>query len=265
MRFDTALKLRCPPINVELLVRDDAFALRPDVDEDLVLVDPDDAAFDDIAVLEALDVGVLLGEELLHRRRLRAELAARLRLGGRCVLGLGGTQGAGLGGLLLGRLDRGRSGGFVVGRYRRGVSICLGSFCLGLGRHRGGGGCRGCDHCRRGSGGRGSGWRGSGWRGGSRFRRGDSGGGRGGRRGDGAGGGGLVSDGDRRDGLLGRLVGGGGECLRLRRGPAHVMFGQLIVSPNVVVHPGHANGSGTARAVMTIRWSVLAGPRSAPS
>ena len=49
--------------------------LRADIDEDLVLVDPDDGALDDIAVLEALDVGVLLGEQLLHRRRLRAEFA----------------------------------------------------------------------------------------------------------------------------------------------------------------------------------------------
>src|SRR5204863_5555546 len=54
---------------------DDALALGADVDEDLVLVDPDDAAFDDITVLEALDVRVLLGEELLHRRRLGTALA----------------------------------------------------------------------------------------------------------------------------------------------------------------------------------------------
>ena len=52
---------------VELAVGDDAFALRADVDEDLVLVDPDDRAFDHVAVLEALDVAVLLGEQLGHR------------------------------------------------------------------------------------------------------------------------------------------------------------------------------------------------------
>ena len=62
---------------VELAVADDAFGLRADVDEDLVLVDPDDGALDDVAVLEALDVRVLLGEELLHRRRLGAEVADR--------------------------------------------------------------------------------------------------------------------------------------------------------------------------------------------
>ena len=67
-------------------LRDDALALRPDVDEDLVLVDPDDGALDDVAVLEALDVGVLLGEQLLHRGRLGAEVADGLRR----LLGLGG-------------------------------------------------------------------------------------------------------------------------------------------------------------------------------
>ena len=59
----------------QLAVADDAFALGADVDEDLVLVDADDRALDDVAVLEALDVRVLLGEELLHRGRLGAELA----------------------------------------------------------------------------------------------------------------------------------------------------------------------------------------------
>ena len=39
-------------------------------------------------------------------------------------------------------------------------------------------------------------------------------------------GGGLVGDGDRRDGVLGRLVGDGGDSLRLRRGPALLLFGQ---------------------------------------
>ena len=63
----------------QLAVADDAFALGADVDEDLVLVDADDLAFDDITVLEALDVRVLLGEELLHRRRLGTELARRAR------------------------------------------------------------------------------------------------------------------------------------------------------------------------------------------
>ena len=40
----------------ELAVADDALALGADVDEDLVLVDADDGALDDVAVLEALDV-----------------------------------------------------------------------------------------------------------------------------------------------------------------------------------------------------------------
>jgi NADPH:quinone reductase-like Zn-dependent oxidoreductase len=55
-----------------------------DVDEDLVLVDPDDLTLDDVAVLEALDVRVLLREQLLHRGRLRAEVTRRH--GGRLVV-----------------------------------------------------------------------------------------------------------------------------------------------------------------------------------
>ena len=70
---ERGLRLGVPA--VELAVRDDAFALGADVDEDLVLVDPDDGPLDDVAVLEALDVRVLLGEQLLHRRRLRPQVA----------------------------------------------------------------------------------------------------------------------------------------------------------------------------------------------
>ena len=85
----------------QLAVADDAFGLRADVDEDLVLVDPDDVALDHVTVLEALDVGVLLGEQLLHRRGLRPELARRGDLfvvgrGGR-VLGLGRVQAGDIG------------------------------------------------------------------------------------------------------------------------------------------------------------------------
>ena len=48
--------LRLGVATVKLAVADDAFALGADVDEDLVLVDADDAALDDVAVLEALDL-----------------------------------------------------------------------------------------------------------------------------------------------------------------------------------------------------------------
>ncbi len=72
-------------------------------------------------------------------------------------------------------------------------------------------------------------------------------------------GGGLVSDGDRRDGFFGRLVGDGGDGLRLRRGPARLFFGQGF---------GHswlwicARESKTTRATlkpcpMAIKWSVV--------
>jgi hypothetical protein len=67
---DAELRLRLGVAAVELAVADDAFRLRADVDQDLVLVDAHDRAFDHVAVLEALDIGVLLGEQLLHRRGL---------------------------------------------------------------------------------------------------------------------------------------------------------------------------------------------------
>jgi len=57
----------------ELAVADHALGLRADVDQDLILVDPDDGALDDVSMLEALDVRVLLGEELLHGCRFRAQ------------------------------------------------------------------------------------------------------------------------------------------------------------------------------------------------
>ena len=76
---DGQLRLALAMATEQLAIADDAFALGADVDQDLVLVDPDDLALDDIAVLEALDVRVLLGQELLHRRRLRAERRGRAR------------------------------------------------------------------------------------------------------------------------------------------------------------------------------------------
>ena len=96
----------------QLAVADDALALRADVDEDLVLVDPDDVALDDVAVLEALDVGVLLGEQLLHRRRLGAEVARRR---GRLGLVLGGRGVGGCRRLRPSPRRRGGLGGGLVG------------------------------------------------------------------------------------------------------------------------------------------------------
>ena len=237
----------------QLAVADDAFALGPDVDQDLVLVDPDDLALDDVAVLEALDVRVLLGEELLHRRRLGAERASRGRLllvvaGGRrigglvgaqrfrCRCGVGGAAGAasvtaragglamagggfGLGGGLGGRRSaararRARSASARARRRRRQARARAGS---GSGaRGDGGGGGRptasgGAAARPRGVGlglgGRGSGLRVGRWGGSVGVR------------------GGLVGDGNRRDGVLGRLV-GGRDRSRLRRGPAQLFFGQ---------------------------------------
>ena len=48
----------------ELVRGDDALGLVADVDEDLVLVDPDDRAGDDVALIEGLDGRVVVGDEL---------------------------------------------------------------------------------------------------------------------------------------------------------------------------------------------------------
>ena len=68
-------------------------------------------------------------------------------------------------------------------------------------------------------------------------------------------GGGLVGDGDRRDAVFGRLVGDGGDGLRLRRGPALLLFGQGVWSLLVVdLRPRITNGLSDAQAVSeTIR------------
>ena len=96
---------------VELAVADDAFRLGADVDEDLVLVDPNDIALDHVTVLEALDVLALLGEELLHGRRLGSEVAHGRRL----WFGLDGFHGLDGFGHRRRVLDcRGRGGGRVV-------------------------------------------------------------------------------------------------------------------------------------------------------
>ena len=73
---DGQLRLRLGVAAVELAVADHALALGADVDEDLVLVDPDDGAFDDVAVLEALDVRVLLRQQFRHRGGLGRDSAA---------------------------------------------------------------------------------------------------------------------------------------------------------------------------------------------
>src|SRR4051794_40372291 len=116
-------RLRLGVATEELAIADDALALGADVDEDLVLVDPHDVAFDDVTVLEALDVGVLLREQLLHGRWLRAGRRGRRRRrrGGLDRLGLsGGIRGVG---------RSGRVGG--VGFSRR-VDLVCGSRCVGL-------------------------------------------------------------------------------------------------------------------------------------
>ena len=202
----------------QLAVADDTLALGPDVDQDLILVDPDDLTLDDVAVLEALDVRVLLGEQLLHRRRLRPEGAGG---NGLLVLIAGGGR---MRGLFRAEDGFGLGARFRVGFLRHGLRRRFGLRSdLDL-RLRGGGGFV-------------------------------------------CGGGGLVGDGNRRDGIFGRLVGDGGGGLRLRRGPARLLFGQGV---------GHswwwirARESGTARATLKPGPKRSGGPwcstpRSAPS
>src|SRR2546423_949062 len=190
---DIELRLRLGMAAVQLTVADDALALGADVDEDLVLVDPDDAALDDIAVLEALDVRVLLGEELLHRRRLGTAIAFR---GCSVLLRFGG------------------------GRGIRGVRVVDGAVVAGGGSWRAP--TSGTPGFRAGTVGRVAGLRG----GGTALVR---------RRGRVARGG-LVGDGNCRDGLFGRLVSRGGSCLRLRRCPALLLFGQVVL-PQWTIRP----------------------------
>ena len=136
-------------------------------------------------MLEALDVRVLLGQQLLHRRRLGSERALRRGL---LILIAGGGR---MGGLV--RTENGTCLG--VGAPFRGRMCCR---LLRLGVDLG---CHSELHLRdRGGFVNGGGFVNAG--------------------------GGLVDDGDRRDGVFGRLVGDRGDGLRLRRGPARLLFGQ---------------------------------------
>ena len=50
--------------NRKLVGGDDALGLVANVDEDLVLVDPDDVARDDLALLYRAESGVVIGDDL---------------------------------------------------------------------------------------------------------------------------------------------------------------------------------------------------------
>jgi hypothetical protein len=54
-------------LNGEFAGRDDAFGLVADVEKNLVTINLDDGAFDDVAIVEVLDSGVNGGEEVLSR------------------------------------------------------------------------------------------------------------------------------------------------------------------------------------------------------
>ena len=81
-------RLGVPP--VQLTIADDPFALRADVDQDLVAVDAHDRALDHVAVLEAADVRVLLRQQLGHGRRLGTRGDRGLGLGRGRLRDLGG-------------------------------------------------------------------------------------------------------------------------------------------------------------------------------
>ena len=279
---DGQLRLALGVAAVELAVADDALGLRADVDEDLVLVDPDDGALDDVTVLEALDVRVLLGEELLHRRRLGAEVAASgPGLGLFVLVGRGGRVGG------LGRVRRrlrcaarprrpARLGGRASARRcRLGLAAAAGASAA-AGSADGASAAAGASARQPGSATASASAGGLGGLGApSRPRP------RSPRRCDGFGrpaprrwswcppcgrvvggrsGGGLVGDGNRRDGLLGRRLASRGDRLRRRRGPALLLFGQgdrhLLFdgsSPESRQRPGHTPGPGPE----TTRWWIV--------
>ena len=191
----------------ELAVADDALALRADVDEDLVLVDPDDRALDDVPVLEALDVAVLLGEQLLHRGRL---WAARERAGS------GASSAAGACAISVSSRAAGAtSAGPSVSTGSPAAVLVGASSALGLGRCLGG---RFLD--------------GSAPRQAAPRLRPSSG--------STIGVGGIVRDHDGRVGLLGRR--GLGGRLGRRRRPALLLFGQLDALLQSNVPPRIRNG-----------------------
>ena len=68
----------------KLVRRDDALGLVSDVDQDLVLVDPHDLPADHIALLEGLDRGVVVGNDLAVDLHQEVGGAAVGRRGGRC-------------------------------------------------------------------------------------------------------------------------------------------------------------------------------------
>jgi hypothetical protein len=84
---------------------DDTLGLVADVEQDLVAVDLDDGALDDVAIVEVLDREVDGGEEVL----LRPDVVDRYL---RCR----GRGGGGVGGHVVGCSGRGSSRGVVVER-----------------------------------------------------------------------------------------------------------------------------------------------------
>ncbi len=216
---------------VELAVRNDTFALGSDVDEDLVAIDTNHGAFDDIAVLEALDVGVLLGEELFHGGGLGSPDDRFDRRLGRLFGLLRGRRVDHVGFAHHDRFERLRGRRFAGFAHVDRVESGRGDRLAGVTRRdrfESGRGDRlaGVTRRDRFESGRGGRLAGLGRRGGDCL-------------------GGLVGD-CYAGGLLGRLVFDGGRCLHLRRGPARLLFGQDDGLLWLVI----ARNSKTARAAL---------------
>ena len=241
---------------IELAIADDALALGADVDENLVLVDPHNRAFDNVPVLEALDVGVLLGQQLGHRGRLGAGRWTthdrRLRLvgvfGGRRIGDVRGGHALGDRSGMFGdcRLGDRVLGDRVLGHCRLGNGVVrdwvFRDRVLGNGMLRGRvfrdcvlGSMRRCVVGRS-----------------TRFAVGVAGR----HRIHGVDGGGLVGDRNGAGGVLRRLIGRRGVCLRLRRSPAQLVFCQGIHTPGLMMSPGNQNDLSRAQAVDADQWCV---------
>ena len=226
----------------QLAIADDALALGADVDEDLVLVDADDLPSTTSPCLK-----LLMSESCSARSSsIVVGSGPRSRAGaGSSSSSLAAGASAVSSALSASPAGSGPVGGWPLADASIGVaadSSTVARRCFG---------CRVGGRCDRLVG----------WRRGRvdgcalRF---------GGRAGVVGAGGGLVCNGNRREGLIGRLVGGGGARLRLRRGPALLLFGQ---------GSGHSCGgfapenherperrSSRVRNVQVVRGDRLRGP-----
>ena len=249
-----------------LAIADDTFRLGADVDKNLVLVDPDNRALDDVAVFEALDVRVLgegtssivvgsgprsragagsgssssaSGGRMAVSASLNASETSGVAAG---ALAVGGASARPVSGsvpvaIASGSLSGAFAGASAVAAWTGSDSAVSGSAFVGSVVAAGvvGGATATTSAASGGSdvasvagvSSMGSIDSAAAWLGGD----------------------GLVCDGYRRADLFRRLVGVRGACLRVRRGPALLLFGQRLCRSCSVKVPGHDNGLGSAQAI----------------